>query len=163
MLYPPALRRTPAIASLLGAIKDAGERIHGKVKVTAFDYLQPAEQAAGTCDVYIFPDGAFFQALPLDTLPSTVVDLLAAATFRRTGGGTGPTAEQQAGAGPGARVAGSTLFVCCHGSRDKRCGHVGPPLAEKLAEAVGRKGLEGGITVLKTSHIGGHVVSCRRG
>ena len=50
------------------------------------------------------------------------------------------------------------LFVCCHGSRDKRCGVLGPPLCAALEQHVAKRGLQGRVHVRMCSHIGGHKV-----
>lgn len=137
-------RREPAIEAVNAAIKAAGERISGKVKVTAYDGLAPAPVAPGTADALVFPAGVRLAGLPLEELPAAVVAALA--------GESAPRGEQ---------VAGMTLFVCCHAKRDERCGHVGPALAAKLAELAAGKQAPGGgaISVLKTSHVGGHKAS----
>ena len=51
------------------------------------------------------------------------------------------------------------LFVCCHGSRDRRCGVIGPPLCAALEQHIAKVGLEGKAHVRMCSHIGGHKVS----
>jgi hypothetical protein len=48
------------------------------------------------------------------------------------------------------------LFVCCHGSRDARCGVVGSALAKQLLSVIKVRQLEDLIEVYSTSHIGGH-------
>lgn len=53
-------------------------------------------------------------------------------------------------------LTGSHVFVCAHGSRDKRCGVCGPALIEKLIEEIEIRGLTNQITVSPCSHIGGH-------
>lgn len=137
-------RREPAIEAVNAAIKAAGERVGGKVKVTAFDSLVPAQVAPGTADALVFPAGVSLTGLPLDQLPAAVVAALAGEAVPR-----------------GEQVAGLTLFVCCHAKRDERCGHIGPALAAKLAElATGKQAPGGGaVRVLKTSHVGGHKAS----
>ncbi|KAL4428267.1 hypothetical protein ABPG75_002356 [Micractinium tetrahymenae] len=138
--WPESVDKEPAIEAVNAAIKAAGERVDGKVKVTAFDSLAPARVAPGTADALVFPAGVRLTGLPLEQLPAAVVAALA-----------GEPVPQ------GQQVSGTTLFVCCHARRDKRCGHIGPALAARLAElAAGRQGPGGAISVLKTSHIGGH-------
>ncbi|CAN6849191.1 unnamed protein product [Brassica oleracea var. botrytis] len=53
-------------------------------------------------------------------------------------------------------LSGSFVFVCAHGSRDKRCGVCGPALIEKFEEEIGSRGLSEQIFVKPCSHIGGH-------
>lgn len=128
----------------------------GGVKVTAFDRLSPKPLAPGSCDVLVLGAGtvgAAFQGLPLERLPAVVVTAL-------SGGDAG------AAAGEGAQrssedIADTVLIVCCHAARDERCGHIGPPLAAKLAELAAAEGQAGGLRVLKSSHIGGHKVGAR--
>ena len=138
------------------AIKEAADRIQGKVKVTAFDYLAPAPlaPAGGTCDLLVFPAGISFRGLPLEQLPAAVLSAL-------TGGAAAQEQQQQQQLQlqqAGEEVQGDTLFVCCHAARDERCGALGPPLAAKLAELLDHKGMGSSMWVLKTSHVGGHKV-----
>lgn len=53
---------------------------------------------------------------------------------------------------------GIQLFVCCHGSRDARCGSIGPPLARRLQTVAGDVGWADTVDVYMCSHIGGHKV-----
>lgn len=49
------------------------------------------------------------------------------------------------------------LLVCCHGSRDARCGALGPPLATALAhELKQHHHIDGASIVAACSHLGGH-------
>jgi len=48
------------------------------------------------------------------------------------------------------------VFVCIHGTRDKRCGRIGPKVLQSYQEAVAKKGLSDKIHILGSSHIGGH-------
>ncbi|GJN22085.1 hypothetical protein PR202_gb09618 [Eleusine coracana subsp. coracana] len=51
---------------------------------------------------------------------------------------------------------GSYVFVCSHGSRDKRCGVCGPVLIERFREEINGLGLDGQVFVSASSHVGGH-------
>ncbi|XP_054819357.1 uncharacterized protein LOC129318543 [Prosopis cineraria] len=51
---------------------------------------------------------------------------------------------------------GSHIFVCSHGSRDRRCGVCGPVLVSKFREEIELHGLQGKVFVSPCSHIGGH-------
>ena len=53
---------------------------------------------------------------------------------------------------------GVQLFVCCHGSRDSRCGDIGVPLARRLQTVANNVGLAGVVDVYMCSHVGGHKV-----
>ncbi|KAF8409753.1 hypothetical protein HHK36_005832 [Tetracentron sinense] len=53
-------------------------------------------------------------------------------------------------------LTGSYVFVCSHGSRDRRCGVCGPALVTRFKEEIDSHGLQGQVTVSPCSHIGGH-------
>ncbi|KAM1111945.1 hypothetical protein ACFX2I_044880 [Malus domestica] len=53
-------------------------------------------------------------------------------------------------------LTGSHVFVCAHGSRDKRCGVCGPVLIDKFKEEAELRGLTNQVLVTACSHIGGH-------
>ncbi|WVY91328.1 hypothetical protein V8G54_036842 [Vigna mungo] len=50
---------------------------------------------------------------------------------------------------------GSFVFVCSHGSRDRRCGVCGPVLVSRFREEIELHGLQGKVFVSPCSHIGG--------
>ncbi|KAK8997211.1 hypothetical protein V6N11_020695 [Hibiscus sabdariffa] len=54
------------------------------------------------------------------------------------------------------KLQGSFVFVCSHGSRDRRCGVCGPPLVSRFKEEIVLHGLQGRVSVSPCSHIGGH-------
>ncbi|XP_027330962.1 uncharacterized protein LOC113846663 isoform X2 [Abrus precatorius] len=51
---------------------------------------------------------------------------------------------------------GSFVFVCSHGSRDRRCGVCGPVLVSRFREEIELHCLQGKVFVSPCSHIGGH-------
>ncbi|XP_057982407.1 uncharacterized protein LOC131167627 [Malania oleifera] len=51
---------------------------------------------------------------------------------------------------------GSYVFVCSHGTRDRRCGVCGPSLVARFKEEIELHGLNGKVSVSPCSHIGGH-------
>src|SRR4051794_20151456 len=48
------------------------------------------------------------------------------------------------------------LLICAHKKRDKRCGVMGPILADEFENEITLKKLQHEVHVLKTSHYGGH-------
>ncbi|GMJ05009.1 hypothetical protein like AT4G26620 [Hibiscus trionum] len=54
------------------------------------------------------------------------------------------------------KLQGSFVFVCSHGSRDRRCGVCGPPLVSRFKEEIVLHGLQDRVSVSPCSHIGGH-------
>ncbi|KAK4787438.1 hypothetical protein SAY86_011271 [Trapa natans] len=53
-------------------------------------------------------------------------------------------------------LSGSYIFVCSHGSRDRRCGVCGPALVSRFREDIEMYGLHSKVSVSPCSHIGGH-------
>lgn len=54
------------------------------------------------------------------------------------------------------KLKGCYIFICCHGSRDRRCGVCGPPLVARFKEEVDLHGLQGKVSISPCSHVGGH-------
>lgn len=54
------------------------------------------------------------------------------------------------------KLKGWYVFVCSHGSRDRRCGVCGPPLVSRFKEEIEIHCLLGKVSVSPCSHIGGH-------
>ncbi|XWS09639.1 hypothetical protein CRYUN_Cryun39dG0007000 [Craigia yunnanensis] len=54
------------------------------------------------------------------------------------------------------KLEGSFVFVCSHGSRDRRCGVCGPAVVSRFKEEIELYGLQGRVSVSPCSHIGGH-------
>ncbi|XP_051124706.1 uncharacterized protein LOC127247058 [Andrographis paniculata] len=48
------------------------------------------------------------------------------------------------------------IFVCCHGSRDRRCGICGPSVISRFKTEIELHGLQAKVSVRPCSHIGGH-------
>ncbi|KAI8557449.1 hypothetical protein RHMOL_Rhmol04G0011800 [Rhododendron molle] len=51
---------------------------------------------------------------------------------------------------------GFYVFVCAHGTRDRRCGVCGPAVISRFKEVIELHGLQGKVSVSACSHIGGH-------
>nr|POF22849.1 oligopeptide transporter 5 [Quercus suber] len=54
------------------------------------------------------------------------------------------------------RLKGSYVFVCCHRSRDRRCGVCGLALISRFKEEIELHGLQSTVSVSPCSHLGGH-------
>ncbi|VVB04232.1 unnamed protein product [Arabis nemorensis] len=93
-------------------------------------------------DVLIFPEMIRYKALKDTDVDAFVEDVL-------VNGKPWISGIQE-------ELSGSFVFVCAHGSRDKRCGVCGPALMEKFEEEIGSRGLSDKIFVKPCSHIGGH-------
>ncbi|CAN0904190.1 Altered inheritance of mitochondria protein 32 [Linum grandiflorum] len=111
-----------------------------KTKVTICESREGTGFEEG--DVLIFPDLIKYKGLKDSDVDSFVDDVLVNGK---------PWAS-----GPQEILTGSHIFVCAHGSRDKRCGVCGPVLMEKLNEGIDSRGLKDQVVVSACSHIGGH-------
>lgn len=56
-------------------------------------------------------------------------------------------------------LSGVQLYVCCHGSRDTRCGKLGNSLVAVLEDLIQQHQLQNKMQVYKCSHVGGHKVN----
>lgn len=54
------------------------------------------------------------------------------------------------------KLNGPYVFVCSHGSRDRRCGICGPALVSRFKDEIELHGLQGKVSISPCSHIGGH-------
>ncbi|XP_022848360.1 uncharacterized protein LOC111370739 [Olea europaea var. sylvestris] len=48
------------------------------------------------------------------------------------------------------------IFVCCHGTRDRRCGICGPSVISRFKDEIESHGLQGKVSISPCSHVGGH-------
>lgn len=92
-------------------------------------------------DVLIFPDMIRYRRLTHFDVDTFVEEVLV------------KNSEWQPGS-PEA-LKGSYVFVCCHGSRDRRCGVCGPTLVSRFRDEIKSLGLQN-VSVSPCSHIGGH-------
>ncbi|XP_030544807.2 altered inheritance of mitochondria protein 32 [Rhodamnia argentea] len=132
---------TEMLPKLLGvALKARKNDIPVKTRLTICGGCSGIECSDG--DVLIFPDMIKYKGLTESGVDSFVEDVLV-------------NGKPWASGVPEA-FTGSHVFVCAHGSRDRRCGVCGPPLIEKLNEEIELRGLKDQVFVSPCSHIGGH-------
>ncbi|KAM3743938.1 hypothetical protein ACB098_06G014200 [Castanea mollissima] len=93
-------------------------------------------------DVLIFPDMIRYRRLTHFNVDSFVEEVLV-----KNGEWLPRTPE---------RLKGSYVFVCCHGSRDRRCGVCGPALISRFKEEIELHGVQSTVSVSPCSHLGGH-------
>lgn len=122
------------------ALKTRKNDITVKTKVTICEGGEGSEFENG--DVLIFPDMIKYKDLKDSDVDGFVDDVLVSGKPWASG-------VQEV-------LTGSHVFVCAHGSRDKRCGVCGPVLIEKLKEGIESRGLNDKVFVSACSHVGGH-------
>ncbi|CAM8907540.1 unnamed protein product [Rhodiola kirilowii] len=93
-------------------------------------------------DVLIFPDMIRYRGLQEADVDSFIEDVL--------------VNNMNWGARPPESFSGTYVFVCAHGSRDKRCGVCGPVLIDSLNEEIVSRQLTDEVHISPCSHIGGH-------
>ncbi|XLR49633.1 hypothetical protein S83_000305 [Arachis hypogaea] len=97
---------------------------------------------ASNGDILIFPDMVRYRRLTHFDVETFVEEVLVNDGEWRPGN-------------PEALLA-SYVFVCSHGSRDRRCGACGPVLVSRFREEIELLGLQGKVFVSPCSHIGRH-------
>ncbi|ERN19217.1 hypothetical protein AMTRI_Chr10g232300 [Amborella trichopoda] len=125
------------LAAALAAKKTEVKR---KTRLTICEGRDGTETSNG--DVLIFPDMIRYRKLTHFDVDTFVEEVLVKETEWLPG-----TPE---------KLSSSYVFVCAHGSRDKRCGVCGPPLVKKFKEEIEARGMSSLVSVSPCSHIGGH-------
>lgn len=113
-----------------------------KGDITVKTKLTVCEGGESDGDVLIFPEMIRYKGLKDSDVDSFVEEVL-------VNGKPWASGLQEV-------LTGSYIFVCAHGSRDKRCGVCGPALIEKLKQEIELRGLAGQVFVNPCSHVGGH-------
>ncbi|KAK1619742.1 hypothetical protein QYE76_025259 [Lolium multiflorum] len=130
--------RLPRI--LAAAIKARKSNLSKSTKLTICEGEDGTESSLG--DVLIFPDMIRYRGLTHFDVDNFVEEVLVKDVEWLPGS---PEA-----------IKGSYVFVCAHGSRDKRCGVCGPALITRFKEEIEGQGLDGQVAVSACSHVGGH-------
>ncbi|XP_043807432.1 altered inheritance of mitochondria protein 32 isoform X2 [Manihot esculenta] len=136
----PRVEETDLLPKLFSSVvKSRKDDIAIKTKITICEEREDTEFECG--DVLIFPDMIKYKCLKDSDVDGFVDDVL-------VNGKQWTSAVQ--------KLNGAYVFVCAHGSRDKRCGVCGPVLIEKLKEEIESRGLRDQVFVAACSHVGGH-------
>lgn len=127
--WPPDAGKVPALEAVAAAARAAGARLQLVTPATDDDLSVVAYRSPGD-------DGWFggFERHAARCDPADVADVALAVL-----------------AGEGEASDGRDVLVCTHGSRDRCCGSLGTALTVELALAP-----PPGVTVRRTSHLGGH-------
>ncbi|KAG0468911.1 hypothetical protein HPP92_018239 [Vanilla planifolia] len=142
-VWPPHVEaaefdRLPRLFSAVLAAKK-GE-MKKRTRLTICEGEDGTESSNG--DVLIFPDMIRYRRLTHFDVEHLVEEVL--------------VKETQWLPGAVETLTGSFVFVCAHGTRDRRCGVCGPVLIRKFKEEINSRGLQGQVSVSACSHIGGH-------
>ncbi|KAL5207031.1 hypothetical protein ABZP36_031466 [Zizania latifolia] len=125
---------------LAAAIKARKPNLKKTTKLTICEGEDGTESSNG--DVLIFPDMIRYRGLTHFDVDNFVEEVLVKDVEWLPGS---PEA-----------IGGSYVFVCCHASRDKRCGVCGPALIKRFKEEINGQGLADQLSVSACSHVGGH-------
>jgi len=158
--WPPIVEKEPGIvaaySAVASALKESPELGIGPVKVNAC--IELGDDGVKTNDVLVFPQGVEYQGLSDSQVRKAVQFHLQIPNT--------DAIENTAGPPPGLPEPFDLqdvmcIFVCCHGSRDRRCGVHGVELSKRLKQEVDKlvhnEDIQtGDIRVFQCSHIGGH-------
>lgn len=125
---------------LAAAIKSRKPNLKKSIKLTICEGEDGTESSNG--DVLIFPDMVRYKGLTHFDVDNFVEEVL--------------VKDSEWLPGSPEAMSGSYVFVCSHGSRDKRCGVCGPALIKRFKEEITGAGLDGQVSVSACSHVGGH-------
>ncbi|KAK4575680.1 hypothetical protein RGQ29_026591 [Quercus rubra] len=142
-VWPPRIEasefdRVPRLLSAAVMAKKAD--MNKETRLTICEGHDGTETSNG--DVLIFPDMIRYRRLTHFDVDTFVEEVLV-----KDGEWLPGTPE---------RLKGSYVFVCSHGSRDRRCGVCGPALVGRFKEEIELRSLQSKISVSPCSHIGGH-------
>eukprot|EP00249_Psilotum_nudum_P009228 c21794_g2_i1 orf=80-1462(+) len=125
---------------LAAAIKARKNDMPKKTRLTICEGRDGTDSSNG--DVLIFPDMVRYKGLTHFDVDAFVDEFL--------------VHNREWLSGRPEKLRGAHVFVCCHASRDARCGVCGPALVGKFKEHVSARGLEDQVFVSPCSHVGGH-------
>jgi hypothetical protein len=138
--WPAKWEETAGLPSTLtAALKARKADLKVRVKLTAATLLAGAGDATG--DVLIYPSGLRVRNCSAGDADALIDLLNGVPASRLAVAPVGPTAD--------------AVFLCAHTNRDKRCGLIGPALAEVFAEELGAV-RRADVPIRMCSHIGGH-------
>eukprot|EP01080_Neovahlkampfia_damariscottae_P003945 gene3945-7155_t len=130
----------------IGKILDAAIRKHSKTMKLKLSFLEDEPMEKDTIDLLVFPDCIKYINVKKEHVEDIIENVIQSTTSSTV---------------PSTYVSGTWVFVCCHHSRDKRCGTCGPRIFKEfvdLSEKYESK-LPGDIAPLhirRCSHVGGH-------
>ncbi|KAK3021557.1 hypothetical protein RJ639_046505 [Escallonia herrerae] len=142
-VWPPRIEaaefdRLPRLLSAALAARKGGMR--RQTRLTICEGHDGTETSNG--DVLIFPDMIRYRRLTHFDVDTFVDEVLV-----KDGEWLPGTPEA---------LRGVYIFVCAHGTRDRRCGVCGPAVITRFKEEIESHGLQGKVSVRSCSHIGGH-------
>ncbi|CAO2835677.1 unnamed protein product [Amaranthus hypochondriacus] len=141
--WPPSIQaaefdRLPRLLS--AALASRKSDMNNETRLTICEGRDGTETSNG--DVLIFPDMIRYRRLTHFDVDTFVEEVL--------------IKDGEWLPGNPEKLKGWYIFVCCHGSRDRRCGVCGPPLVARFKEEVNLRGLQGKVSISPCSHVGGH-------
>jgi hypothetical protein len=130
----------PLPSKLVSTLRSKRNELPKKTRLTIADGQDEPERTNG--DILVFPDMVKYKGISESDVESFVDEVL--------------LKGDKWSLGESEPLVGTHVFICAHGSRDKRCGVCGPPLRERFNQEIALRGLGEQVFVNYCSHIGGH-------
>jgi hypothetical protein len=130
----------PLPSKFANALRSRKNELSKKTRLTIAEGHDSPEKTNG--EVLLFPDMVKYKGLGESDVESFVEEVLVKGEMWALG-------EPEP-------LVGSHVFICGHGSRDRKCGVCGPVLKDRFTEEIANRGLEDQVSVRFCSHIGGH-------
>ncbi|CAD7705129.1 unnamed protein product [Ostreobium quekettii] len=156
--WPPVVEALAPVTAAFVAIARFGREVAAGIKVTAYEPVEAdgVVLERNECELIIFPEAIEYQKLPISLLRNALtVHLFPPSSLSEHEHLSAPLPD-------GRQLEAVHILVCCHGSRDRRCASMGPPLAQKLHDLVVENEWEKRIRVLRVSHVGGSQVALHK-
>lgn len=128
-------------------------------KLTAAEMNVSGDYNYGTdvCDVLVFPEMVQYCKVKEGELELLVNSIFSETTENQNTSFIEATEKHQQPLFTCKKLDKKTyVLVCCHKRRDKRCGVIGPLLAQQMTASLRERGLTEEVEVFKSSHTGGH-------
>lgn len=155
--WPSVVEKHPAVIEAVAAAAIS----QGNIKVTTYEESTRdtfLEAGRPVCDLRIYPAGVQYLDLPINKVRQVTAAHMDTSLPDDDGddGEAENSLQLEAVQHLQQPLNGLHLYVCCHGSRDTRCGKLGRGLVNTLDSLIQKQQLQSVVQVLKCSHVGGH-------
>eukprot|EP01100_Stratorugosa_tubuloviscum_P009316 TRINITY_DN38_c1_g2_i1.p1 TRINITY_DN38_c1_g2~~TRINITY_DN38_c1_g2_i1.p1 ORF type:complete len:362 (+),score=165.28 TRINITY_DN38_c1_g2_i1:68-1087(+) len=155
-LWPASFKDDPLTSLFWKAYKENSKNLKIESYLSAcneknVNQLQPQPQLQPqqhSFDILCYPENIRFLQVTHEKLPQ-LIEILNSSNSSSSSITTTTTFATQP-------ITKTTIFVCSHLAKDKRCGYCGPKLVNLFENEINKLNLNDKIDVRKISHVGGH-------